>query len=1303
MREIIGNTTATPNPPSDWKQTDVTKADFIKNKPNLGALAEKDIVEKNDLAADIKASLNKISDSLPADTTLADLPDDATHRTVTDEEKASWNNKLDKTGGSVNGDITVNGDLTVKGTTRTEEHETIVVEDNMVILNSNKADLQTSVSGLAMNKNSSSTYAAVYDPADNTFKFGEGTVDGNKEFTFNEGEGLPLAVRDDSAKFTDGHLTQWSEDGNKFIDSGRTIDDIDNKAYATEVIKDSSVAYTKDIHADGELAPYAAITEIGGMSKKCTNLCQLINTVITNQGYVLTPNADGSITVTGAATTDSTVVLNFMAFGIDGACVDLKANTKYSFSNINVGSSKSIGCKIEYTDEQGGYVYGWQNQDITRERRLVQVYLQTSSSNAAVGDTSLCGTYYVWINEGDTALPYEPYFEGLRDAKVTAVESVGVNLFDKSQIVIGHALGNAGGSYTDAAFCYSEAIAVNEGISYFTANVNWCNFYTDSNAPSSANYVNQSFTNVTNEFTAPSGAKFVRLNIKLSNVDTAKLNDGTTKHTFPIPEAVQALDGYGQGISKEYHNKIVLDPAEGVKKFHAVVGEVTFDGSSDEAWSLYAGGKNVGFSIPLYKMMMNGRKNGIASYSHLVTQTSPVNSAIDGITFGTTDNRNIYITQSNAVYSTLAEWKAHLAENPLTVCYLLNSPTETDISDYISDDNLLNIEQGGTLTAVNEYGYDVPFTYELYSGQKNECFIADKFIGYLDGKASRAECDGEGNNIVDTYATKDETNNIKQTINDTIVDVDGKADLSDEVISNTVAYAVGVPTDSAKYAEITEIGGMSRKCTNLIPYPYTEKTKTYLGVTYTVSDDGSITLSGTPTGDSFICIYDGNMLSTANHTISLIGSLENAKMFVFLISADNKTLFATDATTATIDITKYSTAVRERIVINRTENGKACRGTAYVMANEGSTALPYEPYYEGLRDAKVTEVKSVGINIWDETWKVTTNDSGVEVFANATRIPVKPNTKYFYTGTANMSNALRFVDKDLKYITQIYPSANSAFTTPSNCAYINFKLAGAYGLEYKHDICINEYNEAINGTYYPYIEPKTLDIPEEVQALEGYGLGVNTNHYNYIDFDSKKFIARFGKEKLKNLSWSYRTTSAGVNTFQATVPNIKEPTNISTKALMLTPKYTPHYAYNTIGAGYNGRDKIICVYQGKICIVDNNYTDVSTFVESLGEDEFVYELSSLIETDISEYISNDNLIGVEGGGTLTAVNEYGHDTPSKITFHINNNKAVSANKFIGDLHGIASQATSLILTSPNGTRYEITVGDDGTLSAKQTT
>ena len=39
MSKIIGNTTATPNPRPDWNQTDETKADYIKNKPDLAGFS----------------------------------------------------------------------------------------------------------------------------------------------------------------------------------------------------------------------------------------------------------------------------------------------------------------------------------------------------------------------------------------------------------------------------------------------------------------------------------------------------------------------------------------------------------------------------------------------------------------------------------------------------------------------------------------------------------------------------------------------------------------------------------------------------------------------------------------------------------------------------------------------------------------------------------------------------------------------------------------------------------------------------------------------------------------------------------------------------------------------------------------------------------------------------------------------------------------------------------------------------------------------------------------------------------------
>ena len=44
--------------------------------------------------------------------------------------------------------------------------------------------------------------------------------------------------------------------------------------------------------------------------------------------------------------------------------------------------------------------------------------------------------------------------------------------------------------------------------------------------------------------------------------------------------------------------------------------------------------------------------------------------------------------------------------------YELATPVETNVSAYFTDDNLLRVEAGGTITAVNEFEQAVPFTIE---------------------------------------------------------------------------------------------------------------------------------------------------------------------------------------------------------------------------------------------------------------------------------------------------------------------------------------------------------------------------------------------------------------------------------------------------------------------------------------------------------------------------------------------------------------------------------------------------------------
>lgn len=58
MSKIIGNTITTPVPRSDWGQTDKKKADYIRNKPTLGTISEKDVIDKDDLAQEVQSTID---------------------------------------------------------------------------------------------------------------------------------------------------------------------------------------------------------------------------------------------------------------------------------------------------------------------------------------------------------------------------------------------------------------------------------------------------------------------------------------------------------------------------------------------------------------------------------------------------------------------------------------------------------------------------------------------------------------------------------------------------------------------------------------------------------------------------------------------------------------------------------------------------------------------------------------------------------------------------------------------------------------------------------------------------------------------------------------------------------------------------------------------------------------------------------------------------------------------------------------------------------------------------------------------
>ena len=131
------------------------------------------------------------------------------------------NNAVKKTGQSdqiIQGNVSIQGNLTVDGTTTTNDTETLIVQDNLIVTNGGRAEI-SNLSGLGINTDSTTTFGIVYDPAVDELKAGFGTLSDTNEFTFNENEGNPVALRNSDGQLTNGNILMWTDAGHKLIDS----------------------------------------------------------------------------------------------------------------------------------------------------------------------------------------------------------------------------------------------------------------------------------------------------------------------------------------------------------------------------------------------------------------------------------------------------------------------------------------------------------------------------------------------------------------------------------------------------------------------------------------------------------------------------------------------------------------------------------------------------------------------------------------------------------------------------------------------------------------------------------------------------------------------------------------------------------------------------------------------------------------------------------------------------------------------------------------------------------------------------
>ena len=203
------------------------------------------------------------------------------------------------------------------------------------------------------------------------------------------------------------------------------------------------------------------------------------------------------------------------------------------------------------------------------------------------------------------------------------------------------------------------------------------------------------------------------------------------------------------------------------------------------------------------------------------------------------------------------------------------------------------------------------------------------------------------------------------------------------MVDETLAYMKDVPANALPFAEVQKVGGMTYKSKNLISH----RTDSYSsnGVKFTVQDDGGLYLYGTATGQaSFYIVPEESALRTpikaGTYTMSLSCNTTSNANIEFIVGVSQDAEYrVTAGTVRNIEI-QNDTTFYARI---RVLEGVVANGTFYPMLNEGATALPFEHPYKVLRETKVTEVTSTGVNILNPDFILSSTQSGVTFTKNA--------------------------------------------------------------------------------------------------------------------------------------------------------------------------------------------------------------------------------------------------------------------------------------------------------------------------------
>jgi len=301
--------------------------------------------------------------------------------------------------------------------------------------------------------------------------------------------------------------------------------------------------------------------------------------------------------------------------------------------------------------------------------------------------------------------------------------------------------------------------------------------------------------------------------------------------------------------------------------------------------------------------------------------------------------------------------------------------------------------------------------------------------------------------------------------------------------------------------------------------------------------------------------------------------------------------------------------------------------------------ITYEPYFKGLVSPSITKVESWGKNIATAQEIYSGTHGYAEMIVdgrNCVRmtsgtslvfesIKFKDNTQYTlsldtkcenYAGASqgNLLLAFEYTDGTVDEIFSTLDETGwtkKTFTS-GNGKTIKFIKLPAFQYQVYNYIDVDTFILTETSTC------KYLPIPESVQAIEGFGLGINESCFNYVDFVNKQFVKWVGKVDMGTLNW----TDNGTSCFAAFDfdSNAFFPNTVSEKANILTDKYDTK-SYSHCLKNNKSISGTMSTIMTMVCVKDFDYANAEAFKSAISGEMLYYGLKTPEIIDISHLLN----------------------------------------------------------------------------------